>query len=76
MDGEVVGEEIMLVDVFELVKELDPDEVLKLDVVETEMTDELVTGSEMLDLELLRELIDVELIEVLDMGYLALLELI
>lgn len=55
---------------------LDSDEILKLDAEEIEMTDEVVMGTGSLELELLRELREVELIEVLDMGYFALLELI
>jgi hypothetical protein len=73
---ELVGDTIVLE--FELENvELNDDEVsLELDTELTETTDELVTDALTLILELLRELKDIELTEVLDMGYRALLELI
>lgn len=74
--------EMLELDTIEIL-ELDSDEVLEIGSEkvleldeETDTTDELVIGAGSSELELLLELRYVELVELFDIGYLALLELI
>jgi hypothetical protein len=73
---ELVGGTIVLEFELDNVELNDEGISLELDTELTEITDKLVTDALLLILELLRTLKDVELTDVLDMGYKALLELI